>query len=234
MLSGQVRDSFGGVMPGVAVTLIDTASGAILATTTDPSGMFGFRNLPPASYQFRASLPGFTTLTTVVTLASGENVQRSFEMRVGQLVETVTVTCGSGAAMPRAHAEVLAFDRSRLRAAAARLFDGSRQPRPLAQQGVPVRIGGNIAAPRQIKRVQPACPATALQGTGLVVILEGTIGVDGLITEVRALRPKPGEAQQEYAQSAMDAVRQWEYTPTRLNNVPIAVIATITVVYQRQ
>ena len=30
-------------------------------------------------------------------------------------------------------------------------------------------------------------------------------------------------------QAAMEAIRQWQYTPTRLNNVPIPVIMTVTV-----
>jgi hypothetical protein len=68
---------------------------------------------------------------------------------------------------------------------------------------------------------------------GLVVILEGTIGVDGLIKDIKSLRPGQ-QQQQAFVQSAMDAVRQWEYTPTRLNNVPIPVTMTVTVMYRRQ
>jgi protein TonB len=30
-------------------------------------------------------------------------------------------------------------------------------------------------------------------------------------------------------QAAVDAVRQWEFTPTLLNGVPVAVIMTVTV-----
>ena len=33
------------------------------------------------------------------------------------------------------------------------------------------------------------------------------------------------------APAAIDAVRQWEYTPTLLNNVPTAVIMTVTVTF---
>ena len=214
------------MLPGVLITLTDNVSGMSLSATTDPSGRFGFKNLPPSTYQFRASLPGFTTLTNTVTLPSGEDVQRSFEMRVGQLMETVVVTCAGGAAVnppaPRAAAGVLAFERRQI---TTPLF---------AQQTVPIRVGGNIRAPRQIRKVQPACPGTEPPANGLVVILEATIGVDGLVKDIRALRPKPGEPQQEFAQAAMNAVGQWEYTPTLLNNVPTPVIMTVTVSYARQ
>ena len=225
-LSGQVRDASGGAMPGVLITLTDNASGMSLSTTTDPGGRYGFKNLPPSTYQFRASLPGFTTVTNTVTLPSGEDVQRSVEMRVGGLMETVTVTgCGGAAVIPRgprSGADLLAFERRR-----------TTMPLFAQQQGVPVRVGGQIRAPRQINRVAPRCPGTQPPENGLVVILEATIGADGLVKDIRALRPKPGEALQEFAQSAIDAVRQWEYTPTLLNNVPTAIIMTVTVTYAR-
>jgi len=229
---GVVRDATGGAMPGVLIALTDTASGMSLSTTTDPGGRFLFRNLAPSSYQFRASLPGFATQTHPLTLPSGADSQQSIVMAVGMLMETVTVAgCGAAAVAPRPAAGILAFDRSQLRA--PRLFDSMRRVSTLAQQGVPVRVGGNIRAPKQIKKVAPACPGTQLPANGFVVILEATIGADGLVKDIRALRPKPGELQQEFAQAAIDAVRQWEYTPTLLNNVPTPVLMTVTVSYTR-
>jgi protein TonB len=89
----------------------------------------------------------------------------------------------------------------------------------------PVRVGGSIKAPTQVKKVQPAFPAEAraagLQG---VVIMEAIIGVDGKVSDVRVLRSIP-----VLDQAATDAVRQWEYTPTLLNGVPVPVIMTVTV-----
>jgi protein TonB len=35
-------------------------------------------------------------------------------------------------------------------------------------------------------------------------------------------------------QAALDAVRQWEYTPTLLNGVPVSVLVTVTVNFTRQ
>src|SRR5688500_15540781 len=80
--SGQVRDAQGGVMPGVLITMTDTVSGMSLSTPTDNNGRFIFKSLPPATYQFRASLPGFTTQTNAVTLRSGEEVQRNPVMTI--------------------------------------------------------------------------------------------------------------------------------------------------------
>jgi len=86
-------------------------------------------------------------------------------------------------------------------------------------------VGGNIKPPQQIKRVNPTYPAIAqsarVQG---VVIIEATIGQSGKVTDARVLRSIP-----LLDQAALDAVRQWEYSPTLLNGVPVAVIMTVTV-----
>ena len=79
--------------------------------------------------------------------------------------------------------------------------------------------------PAKVKDVAPVYPASALaarvQGT---VILEATIGVDGRVSDVKVLRSIP-----MFDQAAIDAVMQWEYTPTVLNGVAVPVIMTVTV-----
>jgi TonB family protein len=58
-----------------------------------------------------------------------------------------------------------------------------------------------------------------------VVILEAVIGPNGLVNDAKVLRsPAPA-----LAQAAETAVRQWEFTPTLLNCVPVPVIMTVTV-----
>ena len=89
----------------------------------------------------------------------------------------------------------------------------------------PVRVGGNVRQPTQLRRVSPIYPqdaqAARVQG---VVILEAVIGVDGRVDDARILRSIP-----LLDQAAIDAVRQWEYTPTLLNGAPVPVIMTVTV-----
>jgi protein TonB len=73
--------------------------------------------------------------------------------------------------------------------------------------------------------VNPVYPAPAqsakVQG---VVILEALIGVNGKVTNARVLRSVP-----LLDQAALDAVMQWEFTPTRLNGQPVPVLMTVTV-----
>ena len=91
----------------------------------------------------------------------------------------------------------------------------------------PVRIGGTIRQPLKVRNVDPVYPAIAqaarVQGT---VILEATLSPDGRMMNARILRSVP-----LLDQAALDAVRQWEYTPTMLNGVPVPVIMTITVTF---
>ena len=56
------------------------------------------------------------------------------------------------------------------------------------------------------------------------MILECTIGPEGKVIDVRILRGVP-----LLDAAAIEAVKQWEYTPTLLNGVPVPVIMTVTV-----
>ena len=92
----------------------------------------------------------------------------------------------------------------------------------------PIQVGGAVKRPTQIKRVDPAYPAEA-QAAGVqgVIIMEATIGADGKVTDVRVLKSIP-----LLDKSATDAVRQWEYTPTLLNDVAVPVQMTVTVNFE--
>ena len=57
-----------------------------------------------------------------------------------------------------------------------------------------------------------------------IVILEATIGIDGQVVNARVLRSVPF-----LDKEALDAVRQWQFTPTLLNGVPVPVLMTVTV-----
>ncbi len=91
----------------------------------------------------------------------------------------------------------------------------------------PVRPGGNIQPPRRIVNVAPVYPAIAqsarVEGT---VEIEALIGEDGKVRNVKLLSGKP-----LLNEAALTAVRQWVFSPTRLNGEPVAVIMTVTVVF---
>jgi len=97
-----------------------------------------------------------------------------------------------------------------------------------APAGEAVRVGGAVREPRKIHHVNPAYPDIARQARVQgVVILEARISSEGRVTAVRVLRGVP-----LLDASAVEAVRQWVYSPTLINGVPVPVIMTITVNYR--
>jgi protein TonB len=94
---------------------------------------------------------------------------------------------------------------------------------PPPQQAI--RVGGQIKEPKKLKNVSPVYPDIAKQARVQgVVILECTISPQGKVTDVKVLRGIP-----LLNDAAIEAVRQWVYTPTLLNGVPVPVIMTVTV-----
>jgi periplasmic protein TonB len=94
----------------------------------------------------------------------------------------------------------------------------------------PLRPGGDIREPVKVKHVPPVYPQIAVNAriSGRVVI-DAVIGVDGIVRDARILSGVP-----LLNQAALDAVKQWRYTPTMLNNVPVQVIMTVTVQFNLQ
>ena len=92
-----------------------------------------------------------------------------------------------------------------------------------------VRIGGRIKAPNKIKDVKPVYPAIAHSArVAGVVTIEATIGPDGKVIDAKVVHSIP-----LLDQAALDAVRQWEYTPTLLNGVPVPVLMTVRINFTR-
>lgn len=102
---------------------------------------------------------------------------------------------------------------------------------PTSPSGMaPVRVGGNIKTPTKVRDVRPVYPLDAqsarIQG---VVIIEATIDTDGRVYDAKVLRSIP-----PLDDAALEAVRQWEFTPTEVNGVRVPVIMTVTVNFTLQ
>jgi hypothetical protein len=206
---------------------------------SDGAGRFRFRDLQPARYELVASLPGFATVTNIMPLAAGATVERIITLPVGMLQETITVNCAAPVAR---RSSVLQYVRTSVDGGGTPLLwrnstratppVAAQAPSPAAQDPRPVRVGGVIKAPRQLSNVAPRCPPL-LPPPGTVVTLTGRIGVDGYMNEVRMVEPAPGEIAPlpEFVDAALDAVRQWTYTPTLLNNVTVEVTVQVTVYF---
>jgi len=98
-------------------------------------------------------------------------------------------------------------------------------PRPAVQ---PQRVGGVIKEPKKLKDVAPVYPNLAVQSRiEGVVILECVLDTRGRVQEAKVLRGVP-----LLDQAALDAVRQWVYSTTLVDGVPVPVILTVTVRFQ--
>src|SRR5690349_8791672 len=67
-VTGVVKDSSGGVLPGVTVKVSSAAGGAGLEGTTDADGIYRVTAIPPGSYRIEAALDGFETASLVVEI----------------------------------------------------------------------------------------------------------------------------------------------------------------------
>ena len=98
------------------------------------------------------------------------------------------------------------------------------QPKPF------VRVGRGVTAPQKIRHVAPIYPPIALAARREgVVILEAVIDEEGRVRDVKILR-----SVQLLDQAAMDAVRQWRFTPTLLSGEPVPIVMTFTVDFKLQ
>ena len=104
-------------------------------------------------------------------------------------------------------------------------------PPPLpATPTQPIRLHAGIQAPRKIVDVAPIYPSLArMAHVEGVVILEAVIDARGNVESVRVLRSIP-----QLDQAAADAVRQWRFTPARLNTETVPVVMTVTVNFTLQ
>ena len=100
---------------------------------------------------------------------------------------------------------------------------------PAAGPGRPLGVGGNIRVPRKLVDVKPVYPESMREtGQEGLVTLEAVIGTDGSVTSVAAIS---AQVHPDFANAAMDAVRQWRFSPTLLNGVAIEVSMKVSVVF---
>ena len=90
-LSGIVRDTGGGVVPGATVTVSNVATNVESHQTTTETGGYQVVNLVPGRYQVEVELTGFKKSSQVITLEVGQRVRLDVELAVGSFSEVVTV-----------------------------------------------------------------------------------------------------------------------------------------------
>ena len=91
-IEGIIRDTSGGVLPGVTVALMHLDSGVERSSTTGVDGRYRALLLPLGAFRIVAELSGFKRFEQVgVRLGAGQTVVVNVTLDVGPLSETVTV-----------------------------------------------------------------------------------------------------------------------------------------------
>src|SRR5688500_11748783 len=92
-INGAVTGASGGVRPGVTVDAISAVTGAWRTALTVADGLYTIPLLPPGNYTVKASLQGFrTSQREGVRVTVSETARVAFQLEVGQLTETITVS----------------------------------------------------------------------------------------------------------------------------------------------
>jgi TonB family protein len=195
-LEGVVYDPSGAVVPGVEMTL--TSEQTTLATTSDSAGRFGFDTIAPGKYTLQISLAGFRGVKEEITLAVDRDWNRAITLQLGTLRETISIQA-----------------------------ERRRVAVPTAPNGpTPVRVGGNIRAPRKIHSVNPTYPESMMrEGREAVVALEARIDADGNVTSTRVVST---QVHPDFAAAAIAAMEQWRFEPTLLNGKPVEVLVDVS------
>lgn len=203
-LTGTVSDPSGAMIPQATI-IARTGEGDRKATQTDDSGQWSL-HIPAGRYTIEVSKHGFEPYRREgVELDSSADVRLDIPLAVAPLAQTVDVVA------PR-----------------ARTIAAGTPARTPGR----VRVGGNVQPPKPLKTIRPQYPEAARQlDVEGPVVLQAVIGTDG---SVLGAQPSRGVSNAELVAAAMDAVRQWRYTPALLNGVPVEVPTTITVNFRLQ
>ena len=198
--SGSLVDAVGRVLPDVTLVLSNTENSQKHETRSDGTGHFSFAGIPAGDYQLEVQKLGFATSQGRMTLAAGQNLTRDVALQIGAVHETITVS-------NKPVATVASEKRVR-----------QTQSRPDYDPCSQSTVGGCIKPPMKLKDVKPRYPQGQSDADVAGQIeLEGRIGTDGWVKELRLAAP----GDPDFANAAVEAVRQWQFTPTYLDAVPV-------------
>lgn len=101
-------------------------------------------------------------------------------------------------------------------------------PPPSVKPKGPVRVGGHVRQPKVIVPVLPKYPPLARE-----THVQGQVQIDAVLDEQgNVIEMKIVSGHPLLYQAALDALKQWKYEPTYLNDRPIAVQLIVTINFQ--
>jgi protein TonB len=223
----QITIQFAGATAAAAKSVESVGGGGRSGAPPRPP-----QSLPPLegtikSIQFLGtSAEAEQELRQKLQVREGDVVDQTELLRLGDVVSAfdshlvLTHTTGGVQGAPEYHLQVRAPGAMVVGAAPAAV--AADAPLPTGAQ----RVSSSVMAQRLVSHPTPIYPPIAksarVQGT---VTLQATIGTDGSVQNLQLL----SAGSPLLVQSAMDAVKQWVYSPTLLNGNPVTVVTTIDV-----
>jgi TonB family protein len=205
-LSGTVEDPSSARVPGCRVTLRNQSGADVGTAVCDAAGLYRFASIPPGHYSLEYLKPGFARRRMDVEIEAGKPMRIDARLELGEVNSTVTVTAPKPSS-----------------------------PAPAAVQPAPgpgpISVGGRVESAHLLRVPQAVYPPELQQqGVEATVRIRMVISRDGVPLEPRVLNTD--EVDPRFAQAALDAVSQWRYQPTKLNETPVPTLTTIEVYFQ--
>lgn len=92
-ITGTVTDSSGAVVPGVAVSATNSATGVVTSSVTNNDGIYSVLNLFPGKYAVEFKKNGFVTVSEPnIVLESTQVAQLNAKLEIGAVAQVVVVT----------------------------------------------------------------------------------------------------------------------------------------------
>jgi TonB family protein len=198
-VSGTVYDASGAAIPNATVLFKNTDGSNREVIRTGAAGEYRLATLAAGKYNVEVKAPGFA-LYRKTGIVLNAGVPEQLDFKLD--VGTISDSI-----------DVV-----------------GKGPRPAPVTSEPprrIRVGGNVQATKLVRMVKPVYPpdlqAAGIEGT---VLLRAVISVQGKLLGLSVINTS---VDPELAKAATDAVKQWEYTPTLLNGLPVEVATTISV-----
>ena len=94
---GIVKDASGAVLPGVEITVTQTATGGKRSTVTNETGNYVLASLPLGPYMLEASLPGFKSyVQSGIVLRVDDSPTINVVLQIGEVSEQIEVQANAG------------------------------------------------------------------------------------------------------------------------------------------
>jgi hypothetical protein len=95
-ITGEIRDSSGGVVPSATVTVTNQATGSVRTVSANQEGVYSFPSLPPGVYDLKVTAQGFEVFTRrQIELQVQQTARIDFSLQLGEVTQTIEISGGA-------------------------------------------------------------------------------------------------------------------------------------------